>query len=25
MFDEGGDQREQAIEELLKAFDFQGK
>jgi len=25
MFDEGGEQREQAIEELLKAFDFQAK
>ena len=25
MFDEGGEPREQAIEELLKAFDFQGR
>lgn len=25
MFDEGGEQREQAIDELLKAFDFQRK
>lgn len=25
MFDAGGPQRERAIDELLKAFDFQGK
>ncbi|WP_424937465.1 MULTISPECIES: metal-sensitive transcriptional regulator [Bacteria] len=25
MFDEGGEQREKAVDELLKAFDFQGK
>ena len=25
MFDEGGEQREKAVEELLKAFDFQGR